>query len=178
MENETGKNNALKFIKEILNDSLTKKFIENSHLTKIQVETLLIHFLVDVYSDERTSYDLKGRLRTLIDKKKLNYSLNKKSSGVSRGAFRRVLNQAARNITKSIYTLILLGYLGLLETPSLQPFVELSNLIKEYYDTVKETTQGSRELHEQKLKILYNQIESLVDKYTEALLVKKEYRFQ
>jgi len=176
MENEIEKNNVLNFIKDILNDSLAKKLIENSHLTKIQVETLLIHFLIDVYSDEKTSYDLKGRLRTIIDGRKLgrNY-LNKKTSGVSRGAFRRVLNQAARNVTRSIYTLILLGYLGLLETPSLQPFIELSNLIKEYYDTVKDTTQGSEELYNQKLKILYTQIESLVEKYTELLLVKRKY---
>ena len=176
MENEIEKNTVSNFIKEILNDSLAEKLIENSHLTKIQVETLLIHFLVDLYSDEKPSYDLKGKLRTIIDGKKLTHNyLKRKNHGVSRGAFRRVLNQAARNVTKSIYTLILLGYLGLLETPSLQPFIELSNLIKEYYDTLKDNTHDSPELYTQKLKILYSQIESLVEKYTELLLIKKKH---
>ena len=39
---------------------------------------------------------------------------------------------------KSIYTLILLGYLGVLETPNLEPYIEIANKIKNYTEMYRD----------------------------------------
>ena len=56
-------------------------------------------------------------------------TLNRK---ITRGSFNRTLQQARYNMVKSVLTVLLLGYIGLLETPALSPFIEASNKLKEY----------------------------------------------
>lgn len=117
-----------KWIISNLNDPLAKTLLKNSHLTEIQAETLLI----DVYSerlyDEKISFTEKAALRT-------------STKNISRGSFNRTLKQARVNMIKSVWTVLLLGYLGLLETPSLSPYIEASNKLesymKEYYSLRK-----------------------------------------
>ena len=53
---------------------------------------------------------------------------------ISRGAFNRTLNQAKVNVVRSIYTLFLLGYVGVFDTPQLGPFLELADNIKAYLE--------------------------------------------
>ena len=71
------------------------------------------------WADRKVSYLDKVKMRTF----------NKK---ISRGSFNRTLQQARCNMVKSILTVLLLGYIGLLETPSLSPFLEASNKLNEY----------------------------------------------
>lgn len=106
-------------IKRLLEDPITKILLNNSLLSIIQLETLLI----DLLSENITGYSLKYE-----DKAKLR--LNDK--GVSRGSFNRTLKQANKNINKSINTIFLLGYLGIFKTPQLQPFIEMSNNLNRY----------------------------------------------
>jgi len=106
-------------IKRLLEDPITKILLNNSLLSIIQLETLLI----DLLSEDITGYSLKYE-----DKAKLR--LNDK--GVSRGSFNRTLKQANKNINKSINTIFLLGYLGIFKTPQLQPFIEMSNNLNRY----------------------------------------------
>lgn len=102
-----------------LNDPIVNIMAKNSHLTKTQLETLLIDILAENISGKTLNYDEKARLR--LTKAKL-----------SRGAFNRTLKQSKQNVTKSIYTVLLLGYLGVFESTTLDPYLEIANKLKEY----------------------------------------------
>ena len=117
------KENAQNWINYSLNDPLVKTLSKNSNLTKIQLETLLIDVLAENIADKSLKYDEKAKLRILA---------------VSRGAFNRSLRQARHNVTKSIYTIMLLGYMGILEEISLEPYLEAANKLKRYIKTQRE----------------------------------------
>jgi len=114
------KEKAQNWLKYSLSDPMVKILAKNSNLTKIQLETLLIDVLAENISDKSLKYDEKARLRLLA---------------VSRGAFNRSLRQARRNVIQSIYTILLLGYLGILEEISLEPYIEVANKLKTYINT-------------------------------------------
>ncbi len=117
------KENTQNWINYTLNDSLVKILSKNCNLTKIQIETLLIDVLAENISDKSLKYDEKAKLRIFA---------------VSRGAFNRSLRQARQNVTQSIYTILLLGYLGVLEEVSLDPYLEAANKLKTYVETQRE----------------------------------------
>jgi hypothetical protein len=104
-------------------DPVTKLLLANSQLTLAQLESLLAASL----SGET---DLKKALRPL-------YRPSRRS--LSRGAFNRTLIQAENNVIRSIYTVLLLGYVGLYDSPSLQPFLELSDTIQSYITETRQT---------------------------------------
>ena len=115
------KEDVRKWLKRTLQDQLVIKMLKTSHLTKIQLETLLIDILAEEMAGKQISYNDKTKLR-LTSKK------------ITRGAFNQTLMQARRNVIHSIYTLFLLGYLGILETPRLSPYIEVSNRLKTYIE--------------------------------------------
>ena len=117
------KENAQNWLNYSLNDPLVKILSKNSNLTKIQLETLLIDVLAENIADKSLKYDEKAKLRILA---------------VTRGAFNRSLRQARHNVTKSIYTIMLLGYIGILEEISLEPYLEAANKLKRYINTQRE----------------------------------------
>lgn len=108
-----------RWIISVFNDPLAKILLNNSHLTKIQLETLLIDGLAEHILDRKIGYEEKSKMRLSV-------------KGVSRGAFNRTLYQARKNIMGALYTILLLGYLGILETPSLDPLIEASNRLATY----------------------------------------------
>lgn len=99
---------------------MVKILHKNSHLTKTQLETLLIDVLAENISDKSLKYDEKAQIRRLA---------------VSRGAFNRSLRQARQNVIQSIYTILLLGYVGILEDTSLEPYIEAANKLQSYIET-------------------------------------------
>jgi len=107
------------WIKRTIEDPLVKLLLNNSSFSSIQLETLLIDILSENIIGKPINYDNKAKLR-----------LN--NNNISRGSFNRTLKQANNNIKKSINTILLLGYLGLLDSPQLQPFVEISNKLNAY----------------------------------------------
>jgi hypothetical protein len=123
-----------------INDPIAKIMADNSHLTKTQLETLLIDILSDNISDKALKYDEKARLRLTKAK-------------ISRGAFNRTLKQAKENVTKSVYTVILLGYLGLFETTTLDPYLEVANQLHTYLDAYKNAVSEGTSISE-RLKII------------------------
>ena len=100
-------------------DPIVKIIAENSHLTKTQLETLLIDILSENIAGKPLKYDEKASLRLTKAK-------------ISRGAFNRTLRQAKENVIKSIYTVLLLGYLGVFESTTLDPYLEIANKLREY----------------------------------------------
>ena len=117
------------------NDPIAKILTKNSHLTKTQLETLLIDVLSENIAGKPLKYDEKARLRLTKAK-------------ISRGSFNRTLKQAKENIIKSIYTVLLLGYLGIFETTTLDPYLEIANKLQEYIEAYKNIPNKSGEVDE------------------------------
>jgi hypothetical protein len=128
------------WLNSALNDPVVKILAKNSQLTKTQLETLLIDVLADSIAGKPLKYDEKANLR--LTKAKL-----------SRGAFNRTLKQSKDNVIKSIYTVLLLGYLGVFETTTLDPYLELANKLKEYMQA-HENLPNSLEGVEEHLKVI------------------------
>ena len=111
------KEGAQKWLIRSLGDPIVKMLAKNSNLTSTQLETLLIDILAGNISGKSLKYDEKARLRL---------------SAVSRGAFNRTLRQARGNVIQSIYTILLLGYLGVFEDTRLDPYLEVANKLRTY----------------------------------------------
>ena len=118
-----------------LNDPIVKILAKNSQLTKTQLETLLIDVLAENISGKYLKYDEKASLRLTKAK-------------ISRGAFNRTLRQAKGNIVKAIYTVLLLGYLGIFESTTLDPYLEIANKLQKYVEAYKDIPNKSGELNE------------------------------
>jgi hypothetical protein len=118
-----------------LNDPIVKILSRNSQLTKTQLETLLIDILSENIACKQLNYDEKASLR--LTKAKL-----------SRGAFNRTLKQSKENVIKSIYTVLLLGYLGVFETTTLDPYLEIANKLKEYMEAHQDMPEGYDQMKE------------------------------
>jgi len=131
------------------NDPVVKIIAKNSHLTKTQLETLLIDILSENISGKPLKYDEKASLRLT-------------KAEISRGAFNRTLRQAKENVIKSIYTVLLLGYLGIFETTTLDPYLEIANKLHEYLEAYKNIPNGSQELsdHLKVIEIIREQLET------------------
>lgn len=120
-------------IRKITRDPITKLLLGNSELTLVQLET----FLADSLSGETEAN--KGRKRLY----------RPSGARVSRGAFNRTLIQAQNNVIRSIYTVLLLGYVGLFDSAALQPFIELSDTIRGYVEEARQASGGERAAIEQ-----------------------------
>jgi len=118
-----------------LGDPIVKILAKNSHLTKIQLETLLIDILSENAAGKPLKYDEKARLRLTKAK-------------ISRGAFNRTLRQARENVIKAIYTVLLLGYLGIFESTTLDPYLEIANKLHGYLQAYKGISNKNGELGE------------------------------
>jgi hypothetical protein len=129
------KENVQPWLISSLNDPIAKILSHNSHLTKTQLETLLIDILSENIAGKMLKYDEKARLRLTKAK-------------ISRGAFNRTLKQAKENVIKSIYTVLLLGYLGVFESTTLDPYLEIANKLQEYLEAYKDTPNKSGALSE------------------------------
>jgi hypothetical protein len=148
MKNPVSRESTRKWLMGISIDPISNSLLENSHLTKTQLETFLIDVLAGKAARRSLTYEKKAKFRLV-------------TSGVSRGSFNRTLTQARNNVIKSIYTLILLGYLGILETPNLEPYIEIANRIQTYAEAYREVWK-SKKLSDEHLRIvnlLQNEIE-------------------
>ena len=149
------KKNVQNWLKISLEDPIAKLLANNSHLTKTQLETILIDVLAENLSYKRLKYVEKARLR-------------RTKAPVSRGSFNRTLRQAKTNVVKSIYTILLLGYFGILESTSLTPYLEVGNKLKDYAKAYR-TIQSDSETDEAKrlLILLRDELEESFSRLSE-----------
>lgn len=129
------KDNVQSWLIRSLDDPIAKILAKRSHLTRIQLETLLIDIISENISGRRLNYDEKAVLRLTKAK-------------ISRGAFNRTLKQAKQNVVRAIYTLLLLGYLGVLESTTLDPYLEIANKLNTYMDAHRNMPEKSRQVDE------------------------------
>lgn len=143
------KNSVQLWLKKSLEDPIVKILTKNSHLTKTQLETLLIDVLAENIAGKSLKYDEKARLRLTKAK-------------ISRGAFNRTLRQAQENVIKAIYTVLLLGYLGIFESTALDQYIEIANKLQEYIDAHKSLSNKAEQSEEQIkfLKMLKEELEN------------------
>jgi len=127
------KNSVQAWLNGALNDPIVKILTKNSQLTKTQLETLLIDVLAENLSGKQLKYDDKAALRLTKAK-------------ISRGSFNRTLKQSRENVIKSIYTVLLLGYLGVFDSTTLDPYLEIANKLHEYVEAHKEIPNEESEL--------------------------------
>ncbi|MCX6659716.1 MAG: hypothetical protein NTX81_04965 [Candidatus Bathyarchaeota archaeon] len=113
---------ARKAIIETLKDEILGILLRNSNLTKKQFESFLIGSLSPDFFDR--GFASRGRPMLRTDR-----------SSLSRGSFDSTLIQARKNITEAIYTILMLGYTGLLESPQLEPFLEVGNRLRSYSES-------------------------------------------
>ncbi|MFX1474125.1 MAG: hypothetical protein ACFFCO_01440 [Promethearchaeota archaeon] len=170
MKSKNGLAKASSWTRRMLRDPVTRLLQEQSNLTHVQLETMLIDFLMDGFGGEQLDYETKATLRRTSAK-------IKPVGGVSRGAFNRSLAQARKNVIKSIFTLILMGYLGLFESPSLKRYQDLAETIRSYAKDYDQAASKEGELtttHKRAVKQAQARILALIERFINPLSLKPE----
>lgn len=140
---------AKEFLNNTTRDPITQTLLQHSTLTRTQFETVLISLLGQELSGKPLPSNEKTALRPT-------------RPSLTRGSFNRTLAQARRNIVKSIYTLILLGYVGLLDSPELTPFLELASRIRTYIDQRKSSVEPTTREQSQVVGLIAEELEKAI----------------
>jgi hypothetical protein len=119
-------NNLQNMVNRSFKDPLAALLLKNSNLTTAQYECLVIDYLVENITDNSLTYDNKALFR---------------SKKVSRGSFSRTLSQARSNIISSIYTILLLSYIGVFDTEPFDDYRNLSEKLSEYLSIIDNLDQ-------------------------------------
>ena len=136
------------WLNSALSDPIVKILCKNSQLTKTQLETLLIDVLAENMSGKTLKYDEKARLRLTKAK-------------ISRGSFNRTLKQSKENVIKSVYTVLMLGYLGVFEDTTLDPYLEIANKLHDYVEAHNvEVKRGDTDNHQKLIEIIRQELET------------------
>ncbi len=135
---------------------------KNSNLTRTQLETLIIDFLAQ---------NVAGK--ALTNEEKALFRVSK--AGISRGAFNHTLKQARRNVIQSIYTILLLGYLGIFEDTRLDPYLEAAAKLKDYVSAYQEASHGDATVNEHLriVNLFRQELESSLTKLSETRSMSK-----
>jgi len=122
------------WLNNALSDPLASILTKYSHLTKIQFESVLIDLATEYLGRNGLKYEDKAKLR---------------SRAVSRGAFNRSLSQARKNIISSIYTTLLLSYVGLLRGSVFDEYDTLAQKLRDFvalYEKYMESPEAQSRL--------------------------------
>ena len=129
--------NYQNIIDKTFNDPISELLLKNSNLTRTQFETIVIDMLIDLISDKNITFKQK----TFYRKEK-----------ITRGSFSRSLQQARKNIIESIFTIILLSYIGVFTERPFDDYVFLAEKLKEYISIIQSNNEKEK-------KILIKQVE-------------------
>ena len=108
---------AQNIIDRSFNDPIANIMLKHSNLTSTQYESLVIDFLTINLSDKKLTFHNKALLR---------------SKKVSRGSYSRSLSQARGNVISSIYTILLLTYIGIFDANPFDDYKDLAEKLSEY----------------------------------------------
>jgi len=127
-------------------DPILKILLEHSNLTKTQFESLLISLLGEELAGRRLSGQEKAKLRH-------------ERPNLTRGSFERTVTQARKNVVASIYTILLLGYVGVFDTPELTSFLEIASRVRTYMDQRRISPQMATEEELRVTKLIAQELE-------------------
>jgi len=116
---------AQKMIQKAFQDPISDLLLKRSNLTKTQFETLMIDLLIDIMSEEKIPFKQKTLFRT---------------KKVSRGSFSRTLGQARGQVISSVFTIILLSYVGVYDIKPFEEYQNLSEKLREYLMTIEQAS--------------------------------------
>ena len=133
-------------IEETLRDQVLSALLQRSNLTRIQFETLLV---------DQLGHDMANKRLTRNDMTQLRRDKRE----VSRGSFNRTLRQARENVVEAIHTVLLLGYSGLTESPSIAPFLEASERLKGQTTRLRDATQNNPEFYHRTVESIISDLE-------------------
>ena len=108
---------AQNIIDRSFKDPIANIMLKHSNLTSTQYESLVIDFLTINLSDKKLTFQNKALLR---------------SKKVSRGSYSRSLGQARGNVISSIYTILLLTYIGIFDANPFDDYKDLAEKLSEY----------------------------------------------
>ena len=111
-------------LQKTFKDPITDILLNNANITRIQFETLVIDMLTELISDNKLSLNEKTLFRT---------------NNVSRGSFSRSLSQARKNVISSIFTIVLLSYIGVFDARPFDEYYVLAEKLKEYTTMLEST---------------------------------------
>lgn len=115
------RNNPQNVLNSVNKDPIVNILLKYSNLTNTQYESLIIDYISLNMSDIELTYKQKALLR---------------SKKVSRGAYSRSLVQARSNIISSIYTILLLMYIGIYDSDPFDEYKNLSEKLIEYQSII------------------------------------------
>lgn len=153
--------------KQVLKEPILKKLQEGSTLSPAQLETLLIDLVIEDNYGSHITYEDKASYRSRT---------GSKFRGVSRGAFNRTLTQARTNVTRCLYTMLLLAYLGLFESTVFRPFEEVAARIGDYR-RIRDILAGKAELTQEDIEsvgVTERTIMSILEELSSSLVLKSE----
>ena len=133
-------------IKGILKDPIISRLLLRSNVTQAQFETLLV---------DQLGHDMANKQLTRSEMAQLM----RNAKGISRGALNRTLRQARENVSEAIHTILLLGYGGIIESPSLAPFVEASDLLKSQMTQFAELARDDPRLYRERIDTIVGDLE-------------------
>ncbi len=133
-------------IDETLRDRILSALLQRSNLTEIQFETLLV---------DQLGHDMANKRLTRSDMAQLRRDQN----GISRGSFNRTLRQARENVVEAIHTVLLLGYSGLTESPSIAPFIEASERLKGQTSQLRDAAPSEPEAYRRTVDSIIDDLE-------------------
>ncbi len=133
-------------VKDILKDTIVSRLLSRSNLTRAQFETLIMDQLGhDMANKQLTRHEMAQLVRN--------------QKGISRGALNRTLRQGRENVSEAIHTILLLGYGGLIDSPSLAPFVEASELLKSQMVQFEELAKDNPKLYRERVDAIVEDLE-------------------
>jgi len=111
--------NWLNMLKKLIeNDRLLLTLIQNSSITITQLDTLVSYVAVQ---------RMNGKLQQML--------VARDNSKITKGSFIRTLKQAKGNLKESIYSLLVLSYLGIVDNNFMIRFVKIIELFEGLKDT-------------------------------------------
>jgi hypothetical protein len=122
---------AQKMIQKAFQDPITDLLLKKSNLTRTQFETLMIDLLIDVMSEEKIPFKQKTLFRT---------------KKVSRGSFSRTLGQARGRVISSVFTIVLLSYVGVYDTKPFEEYQNLSEKLREYLTIIEQANPSQSKI--------------------------------
>ncbi|OLD12720.1 MAG: hypothetical protein AUI50_00560 [Crenarchaeota archaeon 13_1_40CM_2_52_14] len=134
-------------IVETLRDRILSALLERSNLTITQFETLLV---------DQLGHDMANKRLTRGDMAQLR----RDQRGISRGSFNRTLTQARQNVVEAIHTILLLGYCGLTESPSIAPFLEASERLKTSTSQLRDAAQSDPSVYQRTVDSIIEDLEN------------------
>jgi hypothetical protein len=155
--------------RQVMREPILRSLLGQSGLTSAQLETLLIDLVVEDAVGTHVPYEEKATARS--------QGLGSKKPGVTRGAFNRTLSQARTNVIQSIYTMLLLAYLGIFDSNPFRPFQEIASRIGDYR-RIREVLAGRADLTVEDLesyKAIEKSILAALDELKSPLVLKSRH---